>query len=108
MAAYYGALPVVYVCGGMVRAFAPLVLALSLVPVAASAAAIDATLVPDGTYTVKVEKVQDPQHIVVLMANGTETTLTSTGSADFTKIKAPATIMCSIIKGKVPVFVVKS
>lgn len=88
------------------RAFAPLVLALSLVPVAASAAAIDASLVPDGTYTVTVEKVQDAQHIVVLMDNGTETTLTASGSADFSKIKAPAKIKCSIIKGHVPVYMV--
>jgi hypothetical protein len=89
-----------------VRALAPVILALSILPVAAVAAPIDASLVPDGTYTVTVEKVQDPQHIVVLMDNGTETTLTASGSADFSKIKAPAKIKCSIIKGHVPVFLV--
>lgn len=90
------------------RALVPLILALSIAPAVASAATVDASLVPDGTYTVKVEKIQDPQHMVVLMDNGTETTLTATGSADFSKIKPNATIKCSIIKGKVPVFAVQS
>ena len=48
----------------------------SLAPAAALAAnAIDASLIPDGTYTVKVEKVVDSKHVLVTMDNGAETTL---------------------------------
>ena len=76
-------------------------------PVLASAATVDPTLVPDGTYVVKVEKVQDAQHATVLMDNGVETTLVAQGSADFSKIKANQTIKVSLIKGKVPVYAVQ-
>lgn len=81
--------------------------AISLTPAFACAATIDASLIPDGTYTVKVEKVQDAQHATVLMDNGAETTLIATGSADFSKIKANATIKVSVIKGKVPVYAIQ-
>jgi hypothetical protein len=79
----------------------------ALLPALASAALIDASLVPDGTYTVKVEKVQDAQHALVMMQNGVETVLTAQGSADFSKVKPNDTIKISIIKGKVPVFAVQ-
>ena len=79
----------------------------ALVPAVASAAVVDATLVPDGTYTVKVEKVQDAQHALVLMQNGVETMLVAQGSADFSKVKANDTIKVSIVKGKVPVLAVQ-
>lgn len=77
---------------------------MTLVPSLAYAATVDASLVPDGTYTVKVEKIEDAQHATVLMDNGVETTLTATGSADFSKLKANVTIKVSVIKGKVPVY----
>ncbi len=80
---------------------------LTLTPTFASAATVDASLVPDGTYVVKVEKVEDSQHATVLMDNGVETTLTAIGSADFSKVKANATIKVSVIKGKVPVFAIQ-
>lgn len=80
---------------------------LTLVPSLATAATIDASLIPDGTYVVKVEKIEDAQHATVLMDNGAETTLTAIGSADFSKIKANATIKVSVIKGKVPVYAVQ-
>jgi len=76
----------------------------ALLPVAAPAALVDPSLVPDGTYVVKVEKVQDAQHLLVMMNNGVETTLVATGSAQFGKIKANDTLKISLIKGKVPVF----
>ena len=76
-------------------------------PVLASAAAVDPSLVPDGTYTVKVEKVVDSQHATVLMDNGVETTLVAQGSADFSKVKANETIKISLIKGKVPVYAIQ-
>ncbi len=92
----------------MRRALATGILAsLIIVPSLASAAMIDASLIPDGTYVVKVEKVDDAQHATVLMDNGSETTLTATGSADFSKIKANSTIKVSVIKGKVPVYAVQ-
>lgn len=76
-------------------------------PPAASAASVDASLVPDGTYTVKVEKVQDPQHMLVRMENGVETTLAAKGAADFSKVKANDTVRVSVISGKVPVYQIK-
>lgn len=80
-----------------------LVALVSLVPWLASAAVVDASLVPDGTYTVKVEKVQDAQHMLVMMQNGVETILVAQG-VDFSKCTANETIKISIVKGKVPVF----
>lgn len=74
-------------------------------PSAVLAASIDASLIPDGTYTVKVNKVVDSKHIDVSMDNGSETTL-STGreSVDFTKIKAGDQVKLSLIKGQVMVY----
>jgi hypothetical protein len=74
---------------------------------AAQAATIDATLIPDGTYTVKVQKVADAQHVTVVMDNGMETTLTATGSVSFSKVKANDTIKVSVLKGKVPVYAIQ-
>lgn len=76
-------------------------------PHAAKAAAIDASLIPDGTYTVKVEKVPDAQHVTVVMNNGIETTLVASGSVSFSKVKANDTIKVSVLKGKVPVYAVQ-
>ena len=81
-----------------------LFVSLSLVPSLAYAATVDASLVPDGTYTVKVEKVQDSQHALVMMANGVETVLVAQGSVDFSKVSSNETLKISLIKGKVPVF----
>ncbi len=81
-----------------------LVALVTLVPSLASAAVVDASLIPDGSYTVKIEKVQDAQHALVMMQNGVETVLVASGSVDFSKVKANDTIKVSIVKGKVPVF----
>lgn len=81
--------------------------AATFAPSFALAATVDATLVPDGTYVVKVEKVQDAQHVLVLMDNGVETLLSAQGSVDFSKVKPAATIKIALIKGKVPVYVVQ-
>jgi len=86
---------------------APAVIIAALIPTMASAAVVDASLMPDGTYTVKVEKVQDAQHALVMMQNGVETVLVAQGSADFSKCKPNDTIKISIIKGKVPVLMVQ-
>ena len=76
-----------------------------LLPTAALAATIDASLIPDGTYTVKVEKIVDSKHITVAMDNGAETTLgAGRPTVDFSKIKPNDQIKCSIIKGAVVVY----
>ena len=77
-------------------------------PSVALAAAVDASLIPDGTYVVKVEKVEDAQHVTVLMQNGVETTLVAASNGvDFKKVAANSTIKISLIKGKVPVYAVQ-
>lgn len=87
---------------------APALLALAiLVPSVADATLIDPSLVPDGTYVVKVEKVEDAQHALVLMQNGVETTLIAQGSVDFGKLKPNETIKISLVKGKVVVYAIQ-
>lgn len=81
--------------------------AAAVAPVASFAATVDATLIPDGTYVVKVEKVQDSQHVLVMMQNGVETTLVARSNIDFSKVKANDLIKISLIKGIVPVYVVQ-
>ena len=74
-------------------------------PSAVLAAAIDSSLIPDGTYTVKVNKIIDSKHIDVSMDNGSQTTL-STGrdTVDFSKIKPGDQVKLSLIKGQVMVY----
>jgi hypothetical protein len=81
--------------------------AATFAPSFATAATVDATLVPDGTYVVKVEKIQDSQHALVVMDNGVETVLAAQGSADFSKLKPNATIKIALVKGRVPVYAVQ-
>ncbi len=76
-------------------------------PLCALASTMEASLVPDGTYTVKVEKVQDSQHMMVRMDNGIETMLSAKGSVTFTKIKSDDTVQLSLVQGKVPVYKIK-
>ena len=76
-----------------------------LAPVTALAATIDASLIPDGTYTVKVERVIDAKHMLVTMDNGAETTLSAgRDSVDFSKCKQNDQIKLSLIKGSVMVY----
>jgi hypothetical protein len=72
-------------------------------PIASLAAAVDPSMIPDGTYVVKVEKVQDPAHLLVMMQNGVETTLVAK-NGNFDAVKANDTLKVSLIKGVVPVF----
>lgn len=46
-------------------------------------ALVDPSLIPDGDYTVTVEKIVDAKHIVVKMENGVEARLPATGSMSF-------------------------
>ena len=74
-------------------------------PTVALAAQIDATLIPDGTYTVKVEKVIDSKHIQAAMDNGAETTLSAgRETVDFGKVKPGDSVKLSLIKGQVMVY----
>jgi hypothetical protein len=76
-----------------------------LAPVTALAATIDASLIPDGTYTVKVERVIDAKHMLVTMDNGAETTLSAgRDSVDFSKVKQNDSVKLSLIKGNVMVY----
>jgi hypothetical protein len=81
-------------------------LAASLAPAVTLAGnTIDPSLIPDGTYTVKVEKVIDPKHVLVTMDNGAETTLgAGRDSVDFSKVKPADSIKLSLIKGSVMVY----
>jgi hypothetical protein len=91
----------------MKKRYALLSLLAVLAAPATTLAAVDASLIPDGTYVVKVEKVNDAQHLTVVMNNGIETTLAATGSVSFSSVKANETIKVSLVKGKVPVFAIQ-
>ena len=92
----------------MRKTFATLALAAIIAaPVSALANTVEASLVPDGTYTVKIEKVADSQHMMVRMDNGIETMLSAKSGIDFSKIKPNDTVMVSVVQGKVPVFKIK-
>ena len=86
------------------RLFAALVFACS-VPLAAAAATVSPSSIPDGTYTVTVEKVVDAKHVQVKMDNGSDTTL-SAGKAtvDFSKVQPNDQLKLSVIAGAVAVF----
>lgn len=73
-------------------------------PALAPAATVDPSMIPDGTYVVKVERVADPQHATVMMQNGMETTLVGKPNVDFSRVKPNDTIKISLIKGTVPVY----
>ena len=72
-------------------------------PIASVATVVDPSLIPDGTYVVKVEKVLDPMHLLVLMDNGVETTLASK-IRPFDNVKVNDSLRISLIKGLVPIF----
>ncbi len=92
----------------MRKTFSILVLAAAIAaPISALANTVDASLVPDGTYVVKVERVMDAQHVTVRMDNGIETTLAAKGSVDFLRVKTNDTMQISVVQGKVPVYKIK-
>lgn len=74
-------------------------------PVCARAATVAATSIPDGTYTVKVEKIVDNKHVQVRMDNGSETTLAAgRATVDFSKVQPSDSIKISLINGTVMVY----
>jgi hypothetical protein len=83
---------------------AALCLAFTL-PIAVRSATVDASSIPDGTYTVKVLKVVDPKHLQVVMDTGADTTLVAgRPTVDFSKVQPNDQLKLSLIKGEVVVF----
>jgi hypothetical protein len=76
-----------------------------LSPLAVRAASVNPTAIPDGTYTVKVEKVVDAKHVMVQMDNGSEATLAAgRPSVDFSKVQTSDQIKISLIGGSIMVY----
>lgn len=66
---------------------------------------IDASSLPDGTYTVTVEHVVDASHVQVKFDNGSESTLVAgRSSVSFAKIQPNDQLKLSLIKGTVMVY----
>ena len=82
---------------------AALAVAVSL-PVTCLATMVDATLLPDGTYGVTVEKVVDSAHLTVAMVGGLEATLAAGPTVHFDQIKPASHIKITVQKGKVLAF----
>jgi translation initiation factor IF-1 len=77
----------------------------SFLPVAAQAATVASTSIPNGTYTGKVVKVVDAKHVDVVLDNGQEATLPAGRPyVDFSKIQTNDQIKLSLIGGNVMVF----
>lgn len=64
-------------------ALAALILQACVLPLAASAALTDPSLIPDGDYDVVVEKIVDAKHVIVRMDNGIEAEIPATGTLSF-------------------------
>ena len=91
----------------MRNTFAALALGLALATPATALAdqMVDASLIPDGTYTVKVDHVVDPQHMVIVMQNAVKTTVEANRpTMDFTKLHPNDNVKMSLGKGKVLVY----
>ncbi len=80
-------------------------LCIVMLPIAAHAATVASTSIPDGTYTVKVVKVVDAKHVDVVLDNGQEATLPA-GRAyvNFSKVQPNDQLKLSLISGNVMVF----
>ncbi|TAM92108.1 hypothetical protein EPN42_01775 [bacterium] len=66
---------------------------------------VDPALIPDGTYTVTVTKVVDPQHLLVVMPGNMKTELEAARtSISFAKVKEGDSLKVSTGKGKILVF----
>lgn len=75
-------------------------------PIAAAAGTmVAASTIPDGTYTVKVQRVVDPKHLVVSLDDGNTTTLgAGRDTVDFSKVQQSDQLKVSLIGGAVMVF----
>jgi type 1 fimbria pilin len=87
------------------RTFVFLITLVFVAPLSARAATVAPTSIPDGTYTVKVEKIVDSKHVQVRMDNGSETTLSAgRATVDFSKVQPSDQIKVSLINGTVMVY----
>jgi hypothetical protein len=91
-----------------VKRFIPvfaLAVACLLPAMAVAGGMIDASLIPDGTYTVKVDKVVDQKHLLVTMDNGFQANLgAGRDSVDFSKVKPSDSVKITVIKGNIMVY----
>ncbi len=77
----------------------------SSLPAVALAATIDASTLPNGTYTVTVERVVDATHVQVKLDTGSETTLAAgRASVNFSKVQQNDQLKLSLINGTVMVY----
>lgn len=82
-----------------------LALACALPLAAFAATTVAASTIPDGTYTVKVERIVDAKHVVVSLDNGNETTLPAgRDTVDFSKVHENDQLKVSLISGSVMVY----
>ncbi len=80
-------------------------LCIVMLPMAARAATVASTSIPDGTYTVKVVKVIDAKHVDVVLDNGQEATLPAGRTyVTFAKVQPNDQLKLSLISGSVMVF----
>ena len=90
------------------RTITPLAFAVTLVGLSTApsfATMVDPSQIPDGTYTVKVEKIVDSKHILVALENGNEATLgAGRDTVDFSKVQVNDQLKLSLIQGAVVVF----
>ena len=68
---------------------------------AARADTIDASLIPDGNYTVTVEKVDDAYHITARMDNGVEVQLKAAKATVTFSNSMPPRIKVFVVQGEV-------
>ena len=89
--------------GSLVKALVALViLAAFVLPGEALAAKIAATLLPDGLYTVVVERVADGEHMTVRMETGLEVDLKAAShTVTFSPATANARVSIYIVEGEV-------
>jgi hypothetical protein len=84
--------------------FTAALLAAIALPINCLATMVDASLIPDGTYGVTVEKILDAAHVTVGMVGGLESTLSAGPGVHFDKVKAGDRIKITVLKGKVLAF----
>lgn len=70
----------------------------------ARAAKVDASLIPDGNYTITVEKVIDASHISARMENGVEVDLKAAKATVNFSASTPSRIKVFMVQGEVVFF----
>jgi len=66
---------------------------------------MDASLLPDGTYAVRVVKVIDARHVLVVLNNGVKTKLAAGhATVDFSAVHVGDDLKLSTLKGAVLIY----